>query len=99
QVSWPEALDAAADYLRAARDKHGAASIGLIGGARGTNEDAYAWTMLMKGVLRTDNVDAQVGDGLPAEMILGMPRAAIADLERAGAIVLLGGGPAVEVPG
>ena len=25
----------------------------------------------MKGVIGTDNVDAQIGDGLPAEVVLG----------------------------
>ena len=37
----------------------------VLGGARLTNEDAYAWAKLAKGVLGTDNVDAQLGDGLP----------------------------------
>ena len=44
----------------------------------------------MKGVIGTDNVDAQVGDGLPAELMLGLPRAQIADCDRAAAIVVLG---------
>jgi NADH-quinone oxidoreductase subunit G len=98
EVSWPEALDAAADALRAAKDKKGANSIAVLGGARGTNEDAYAWAMLAKGVLRTDNVDAQLADGLPADFVLGMPRAEIADLDTAGAIVLLGSQLEDEVP-
>ena len=55
-------------------------SVAVIGGARGTNEDAYAWARFAKGVLGTDNVDAQLGDGLPAEVVLGLPRATIADL-------------------
>jgi NADH-quinone oxidoreductase subunit G len=98
QVSWPEALDAAAEKLRAAKDSRGANSIAMLGGARGTNEDAFAWAMLAKGVLRTDNVDAQLADGLPAEFLLGMPRAEISDLDTAGAIVLLGCDLEEEVP-
>jgi NADH-quinone oxidoreductase subunit G len=98
EVSWPEALDAAAEFIRSARDKKGAGSIALLGGARGTNEDAYLWSRLMKGVLRCDNTDAQMGDGLPADFILGMPRAEIADLDRAGAIVLLSGDLEEEIP-
>ena len=35
--------------------------------------------VLAKGVIGTDNVDAQLGDGLPAEFVLGLPRAEIAD--------------------
>jgi len=38
-------------------------------------------------VIGTDHVDAQLDDGLPADLVLGMPRATIADLDRARAIV------------
>ncbi len=88
--SWPEALDAAAEGLRNALAADGAASVAVLGGARGTNEDAYVWSRFAKGVLRTDNVDAQLGDGLPAEVALGLPHATIADLDRARGIVVLG---------
>ncbi|MEO6469131.1 MAG: NADH-quinone oxidoreductase subunit NuoG [Acidimicrobiia bacterium] len=96
--SWPEALDAAADGLRAALGKGGASSVALLGGARGTNEDAYVWARFAKGVLRTDNVDAQFGDGLPAEVALGLPHALISDLDDARAIVVLGVDLKEEVP-
>ena len=98
EVSWPEALDAAAEGLRRARDDHGPQSVAVIGGARGTNEDAYVWAKLAKGVLGTDNVDAQLGDGLPAEVVLGLPRATIADVERAAGIVLLAPDLKEELP-
>ena len=88
-VSWPTALDAAADALRRAIELHGTDAVALLGGAHGTNEDAYAWARLMKGVVGTDHVDAQLGDGLPAEAVLGLPRATIDDCDRAAAIVLL----------
>jgi NADH-quinone oxidoreductase subunit G len=89
EVSWPEALDAAAEGLQRALDAHGPQSIAVIGGARGTNEDAYVWAKLAKGVLGTDNVDAQLADGLPAEVVLGLPRATIADIDRARGVILL----------
>src|SRR2546423_4961228 len=98
EVSWPDALDVAAEHIRAARQKRGAGGIAMLGGARGTNEDAYAWAMLTKGVIRTDHEDAQMGDGLPAEFMLGMPRPEIGDCDRAGAIVLLAGDLEEEVP-
>ena len=60
---------------RAAAD--GPGSVGVVGGARLTNEGAYAWARVAKGVLGTDSVDAQLGDGLPAETVLGLPRATI----------------------
>ena len=67
----------------AALDARGPSSIAVLGGARGTNEDAYVWARFAKGVLGTDNVDAQLGDGLPAEVVLGLPGATIADIDRA----------------
>jgi len=98
QVSWPEALDAAAALMHDALDQHGPGSIALLGGARSTNEDAYTFARLMKGVVGTDNVDAQLCDGLPAELVLGVPRAQIAACDRAAAIVLLGPDLEEELP-
>ena len=73
-VSWHEALAAVADGLRAADAAAGGpAGVGVIGGGRLTNEGAYAWAKLAKGVLGTDSVDAQLGDGLPAELVLSLP--------------------------
>ncbi|MGQ0805203.1 MAG: NADH-quinone oxidoreductase subunit NuoG [Actinomycetota bacterium] len=98
EASWPEALDAAAEGLRRARDDHGAGSVALLGGARGTNEDAYVWARFAKGVLCTDHVDAQLGDGLPPEVVLGLPRATIPDCDRAAAVVLLAPDLKEELP-
>jgi NADH-quinone oxidoreductase subunit G len=98
ETSWPEALDAAADGLRRALDVHGPEGIGVLGGARGTNEDAYVWARFAKGVLRTDNVDCQLGDGLPADVVLGLPRATIADCDRAAAVILLAPDLKEELP-
>ena len=96
--SWPQALELATSVIRDVFDKHGAKAIGVLGGGQGTNEDAYAWARLAKGVIGTDNVDAQLGDGLPAEVVIGMERATIADLDSARAIVLLGPDLKEELP-
>ncbi|MGZ6978390.1 MAG: NADH-quinone oxidoreductase subunit NuoG [Acidimicrobiia bacterium] len=98
ECSWPEALDAAADGLKRALELNGPQSVALLGGARGTNEDAYVWARFAKGVLGTDNVDAQLGDGLPADVALGLPEATIADLDQAAAIVVVGLDLKEEVP-
>ena len=82
---WSEALGRAAEALEAAP----ADRIGVIGGARLTNESAYAWAKLAKGVLGTDNVDAQLGDGLPADLVLGLPRATIDEACAPGTTVVL----------
>ena len=63
----------------------------MLGGARLTNEAQYAWAKLAKGVLGTDNVDAQLDDGLPAEVVLGLPRATIDEACRPGGTIILCG--------
>ena len=102
-ASWNDALRAAAEALRAGLDSSGAEHLGVLGGARLTNEAAYAWAKLAKGVLGTDNIDCQLADGLPPEVVFGLPRATIDDACADGATVLvLGarpqGGAARPVP-
>ena len=90
-VRWSDALRATADALASTVETHGPEAVGIIGGARLTNEDAYAWAKLAKGVLGIDNVDAQLGDGLPAELALGLPAATIDEVCAPGGTVLLMG--------
>ena len=70
----------------------------VIGGARLTNESAYAWAKLAKGVIGTDSVDAQLGDGLPAELVLGLPRATIDEACAAPVLLTLAGDLREELP-
>jgi NADH-quinone oxidoreductase subunit G len=88
-ATWSAALRTVTRAITSAVDSNGAASVAVIGGARLTNEDAYAWAKLAKGVIGTDNVDAQLGDGLPAEIVLGLPQATIDDVCRPGGTVIL----------
>ena len=89
EARWNEALGAAAEAIKDGLDRSGPDGLAVLGGARLTNEDAYAWAKLAKGVLGTDNVDAQLADGLPAELVLGLPRATIDETFAAGGTVLL----------
>jgi NADH-quinone oxidoreductase subunit G len=97
-VSWGEALAAAAAGLNAAKDRAGAGGVAVIGGARLTNESAYAWAKLAKGVIGTDSVDAQLGDGLPADLVLGLPRATIDEACAAPVLLTLAGDLREELP-
>ena len=97
-ATWSDALDAAAQGLSDARTTFGAESVALIGGARLPNEDAYAWAKFAKGVLGTDSVDCQLGDGLPAEVVVGLPRATIDDACTASSVVLLAPDLKEELP-
>ena len=98
EASWGEALAATAKALEAAKSVHGPGAVAVLGGARLANEDAYAWAKLAKGVLGTDNVDAQMGDGLPAELVLGLPRATIDEACAAPAVILLSPDIKEELP-
>ncbi len=96
ETSWNTALRAAAGMITEALGSGGPDSIGLLGGARGTNEDAFAWAQLAD-TLGVTHRDAQLGDGLPVE-ILGLPRATIDDAANAETIVLLGPDLKEELP-
>ncbi len=98
ETTWADALDQAAAAIRHAVDVRGPDAVAVLGGADGTNEAAYVWARFAKGVLGTDHVDAQLSDGLPARVVLGMPRATIPDLDRARAIVLVGSDLKEELP-
>ncbi|MHB8504759.1 MAG: molybdopterin-dependent oxidoreductase, partial [Acidimicrobiales bacterium] len=98
EVSWGEALDAAAEGLQRAVRAGGGASVAVIGGARLANEDAYAWGKLARAVLGTDNVDAQLGDGVPAELLAGLRRATIDEAAAAPLLLTLGSDPKEELP-
>ena len=95
---WTTALDRAAELVREGLGRSGAAGFAVIGGARLTNESAYAWAKLAKGVIGSDNVDAQLGDGLPAEVVIGLPKATIDEVCRPGGTVIwLGPDPKEEL--
>ena len=86
-VGWGVAFERVVDALRGADP----ARVAVIGGARLNNEAQYAWAKLAKGVIGTDHVDAQLGDGLPPEVVLGLPRATIDDACRPGGTIILCG--------
>ena len=94
--TWSDALRRAVKSIRQGLDRSGPEGFAVIGGARLTNEDQYAWVKFTKGLIGSDNVDAQLGDGVPAEAVLGLPRATIDDACRPGGTVLVLGPDAKE---
>lgn len=57
EVTWDEALDYAAERLKAIKDKHGADAIGGLSSARCTNEENYLFQKFMRAAIGTNNVD------------------------------------------
>jgi NADH-quinone oxidoreductase subunit G len=97
-ATWNDALRRAGTAIRQGIERSGPTGFAVVGGARLTNEDQYAWVKLTKGLIGSDNIDAQLGDGLPADAVLGLPRATIDDVCRPGGTVLvLGPDPKEEL--
>ncbi|MGH9105602.1 MAG: NADH-quinone oxidoreductase subunit NuoG [Acidimicrobiales bacterium] len=93
-ASWGQALAEVASRVRNVAGER----IGVIGGARLANEDAYAWAKFARTVLSTDNIDAQMGDGLPADVVASLPRATIDQVCDAALIVTLAPDIKEELP-
>jgi NADH-quinone oxidoreductase subunit G len=95
-TSWSSALSTAAGLIAQAVKDNGAQSVAIIGGARGTNEDAYAWSLFAQ-ALGVTNVDAQFDDGLPASLY-GYTQATIDQAANATTVILLSPDLKEELP-
>ena len=95
-TSWSAALEVTTQLFDAALDAGGPGGIAVLGGARGSNESAYAWAQLAD-ALGLAHRDAQLGDGLPAD-VLDLPRATIDEAAAASTVILLGPDVKEELP-
>ena len=80
-ASWYEVVGEVARRVGKSIERGGPESVGFIGGARFSNEDSVHVGEARQIFVGTDSVDAQVGDGLPAEAVLGLPHATIDDAD------------------
>jgi NADH-quinone oxidoreductase subunit G len=95
-ATWGDALAKAAALLGdAAQLPDG---VGAIGGAALTNEGAFAWERFVRGVLHSNHVDAQFGDGLDGALLQALPKATIDDAANARVVVTLTGDLREELP-
>jgi NADH-quinone oxidoreductase subunit G len=94
-TTWSSALDAAARMLRTALAVS-PESVAIIGGARGTNEDAFAWAQLAD-AMGVNQRDAQLADGLPSE-VFALAQASIDEAVAANTIILLSPDLKEELP-
>ncbi|HJM29234.1 MAG: molybdopterin-dependent oxidoreductase [Acidimicrobiales bacterium] len=83
--SWSNVLTMATDAIKQTVPDR----IAVIGGSRLTNESQYSWTKLAKGIIGTDHVDASLGDELPPQAILGLPKTTVNEVCSAGNTVIL----------
>jgi NADH-quinone oxidoreductase subunit G len=90
-ASWPEAIDAAVQGLKAAGN-----SVGVLTGGRLTQEDAYGYAKFARAVLGTNNIDfrsrphsAEEADFLAAAVAGTGRGVSYADLESASSVLLV----------
>lgn len=91
-ITWSGALDTISRTIRHASP----GSVAILGGARGTNEDAFMWAQLADAAGITLR-DAQLDDGLPAS-IFGYPQATIDSACKAATVILLAPDLKEELP-
>jgi NADH-quinone oxidoreductase subunit G len=91
ETTWSDALDRVAERIGLIREEDGGEAFAVIGGAHGTNEDAYALSKFARVVLETNNVDARLDDCLSSHFLAAtVDRALIADLDTADTILIWG---------
>ncbi len=91
EVSWGEATSIIAQRFGAIREAHGGDALAVLGGAHGTNEDAYALSVFARDVLGTKNIDCRMDDALGTRLLTGIDRRArISDVDTAGTIIVWG---------
>ncbi len=87
EASWVEAIELVASRL----GSHVGTEVGAIGGAAGTNEEAFALGKFIRTVVGSPHVDAAVGDGVDPHLAAAVAsRAVVNDLDQAETILVWG---------
>ena len=93
-TSWSEAYERIKNAVAETTPER----IAVIGGSRLTNEAQYVWSKITKGIIGTDNIDAQLGDGFSPEVLLSLnPTTIDATCKQGGVMILVGGDPKEEL--
>jgi NADH-quinone oxidoreductase subunit G len=91
EMGWAEALEMVAERLQLIKVEGGGGAVAAIGGANGTNEDAYALSRFAREVLETPHIDARMDDALSSQFLAAtVDRATISDLDEADTILVWG---------
>ncbi len=101
-VSWEAAISHAGKRLRELRDARGGETIGVVGGNRLTNEEAYLLQKMARTVLKTNNIDHhRTADHVAfAQALRGQTgrTASLRDTLTAKNVLVVGGDPTNQSP-
>ncbi|MDH3518577.1 MAG: NADH-quinone oxidoreductase subunit NuoG, partial [Acidimicrobiia bacterium] len=99
EADWATALGVVAHKLNTIIEEHGGGAVAGLGGARGTNEDAYAFSKFMRVAVGSNHMDCQMDDGLDPQFLAALAgKGTIADLESARTILVWGADLKEEYP-
>jgi len=105
KVSWPEAIECVANNFRRILEETGPDSLGVLGSARGTNEENYLAQKFARVVLGTNNVDccarvchAPTAAGMKQTLGTGAATNSFDDIEHATAFLICGCNPTENHP-
>lgn len=105
ETTWDEALALIAKSMNELRDRYGPDSIGFIASSKCTNEESYLVQKLARAVIGTNNVDncsrycqSPATAGLLRTVGIGGDSGSIADLSKAGLVIIIGSNTAESHP-
>ena len=105
EISWNEALDLIEEKLTTIKKQHGPDALAFIASSKCTNEESYLMQKLARAVVGTNNVDNcarycqnPATKGLQRTVGYGGDSGSIADIERAGLVLIIGANPAENHP-
>jgi formate dehydrogenase major subunit len=105
EISWDEALDLIKEKFTSIKREHGPDALAFIASSKCTNEESYLMQKLARAVIGTNNVDNcarycqnPATKGLQRTVGYGGDSGSIADIERAGLVVLIGSNAAENHP-
>ncbi len=105
EATWDEALDLIEKKFKQIKQDHGPDALGFIASSKCTNEESYLMQKLSRAVIGTHNVDNcarycqnPATTGLQRTVGYGADTGTIADIERAGLVIIVGANPAENHP-
>jgi formate dehydrogenase major subunit len=105
EISWGEALNLIEEKFTAIKNQYGPDALAFIASSKCTNEESYLMQKLARAVIGTNNIDNcarycqnPATKGLQRTVGYGADSGAIADIERAGLVILIGSNAAENHP-
>jgi formate dehydrogenase major subunit len=105
EIEWKEALDIIEQTFKRIRNEHGPDALAFIASSKCTNEESFLMQKLSRAVIGTNNVDNcarycqnPATMGLQRTVGYGGDSGSIADIEKAGLVIIVGANPAENHP-